>query len=415
MCDAGVGRYRTPGHDVVVRLVWAGYVADGMVESTTAGGGAGCYLDLGVEGCGVICVDVELGGRRSLVRIGAGLLAEAGPLLAQVGGRGRVLVVSDHNVAPRYAQRVTGSLEGAGFSAALHLIPPGDQSKSLAEASAIYDRLAAGNYARDATVLAVGGGVVSDLAGFVAGTWMRGANLVICPTTLEADVDASVGGKTAVNHPAGKNLIGVFHQPGLVIVDPSCLESLADRDMAAGMAESVKHAAISDGEFLDWQLAHRDAILSRTPAVLEQLIERNVRIKAGVVTRDERDQAGIRAALNFGHTIGHALEAWWAYDRRHGECVALGMVAACRMSVRMGLLDTADERRVVETIGAFGLPVSLDAPPPADRILEYITHDKKAAGDRVHFVLLDGIGQAVLRPDVPDSVVVDALTALGGG
>jgi 3-dehydroquinate synthase len=320
--------------------------------------------------------------------------------------------VSDEHVAPLYAEQGMRSLEEVGFVAELHVVAPGDQSKSLAQASALYDRLAAGGFARDSTVLALGGGMVSDLAGLVAATWMRGVRFVICPTTLEADIDASIGGKTAVNHPAGKNLIGAFHQPQIVLIDTSCLVSLPQRDLIAGMAESIKHAAIRDADFLQWHVANREAILAREAPVLEELIARNVGIKADVVAQDEKECRGIREALNFGHTIGHALEVRFGYERRHGECVALGMVAACRLSVSLGLLDEPSERAVRGTLEAFGLPVSLGSAVAVEEIRGYLEHDKKIAGNRQRFVLLDGLGRTAVRDDVPEAAVLDAVAAL---
>ena len=358
-------------------------------------------------------LNIEFALGRTSVRIADGLLSTVGRSLAGAGLGGRVLVVTDEHVKPLYADRTMRSLEEAGLETGLHVVAPGDQSKSLAQASALYDRLATGRFARDSTVLALGGGMVSDLAGFVAATWMRGVRHVICPTTLEADIDASIGGKTAVNHPAGKNLVGAFHQPAMVLIDPSCLGSLTQRDLVAGLGESVKHAAIRDPAFLEWHRAHREAILAREAPALEELIGRNVRIKAEVVRQDERERRGVREALNFGHTIGHALEAWSGFERRHGECVALGMVAACRLSVDLGLLDEPAERMLLETIEAFGLPVSLGSAVPIEEIRSYVQHDKKIAGDRVRFVLLDGLGRTVLRDDVPEAAVLEALAALG--
>ena len=357
---------------------------------------------------------IEFALGRTLVRIADGSLSTIGRSLTKAGHAGRVLVVSDEHVAPLYSQEAIRSLEQAGLEATLHVVAPGDQSKSLAEASALYDRLAAGRFGRDSTLLALGGGMVSDLAGFVAATWMRGLGFVICPTTLEADVDASIGGKTAVNHAAGKNLIGAFHQPQMVLTDLSCLRSLSQRDLIAGLGESIKHAAIRDPTFLEWHRTHREAILAREAPVLEELIGRNVGIKADVVTQDERERRGIREVLNFGHTIGHALEASFSYQRRHGECVALGMVVACRLSVGLGLLDGASERAVRETIEAFGLPLSLGSEVRVDEIRDYLHHDKKVAGDRLRFVLLKGLGRTVVRDDVPESAVLDALAALKG-
>jgi 3-dehydroquinate synthase len=348
----------------------------------------------------------------TLVTVQVNALATLGSTLASRIGPTPVLVISDETVAPLYADPALAALRGSGFRAELAVVPPGDASKSLARAAQLYDRLAQFGVARDGLVLALGGGMVSDLAGFVAATWMRGIAFAICPTTLEAAIDASIGGKTAVNHSAGKNLIGAFHQPTLVHIDPRCLRTLEPRDWVAGMAESIKHAAIADEPFLTWHEQYRDAILAREPELLVELIERNVRIKADVVSRDEREQTDIRAALNFGHTIGHAIEAARGYELRHGECVALGMVAACRIGVSLGLLDAASGERVIRAIESFGLPIRLADAPRTDELLSYMARDKKIAAGRIRFTLLDGLGKTVLRDDVPERVVLDACESL---
>jgi len=351
---------------------------------------------------------------KSTVRIAKGLLSEAGAALAEAWGRRPVLVVSDGHVAPLYASGVVRSLESAGLEATIHVVPPGDETKSLIQASALYDRLAAGGFGRDSVVLALGGGMVSDLAGFVAATWMRGIGFVICPTTLESAIDACLGGKTAVNHPAGKNLIGAFHQPRLVLIDPATLRSLPDRDLAAGLAESIKHAVIREPGLLEWQGAHLQEIRARDGGALEELIARNLRIKADIVSQDERETRGLREILNFGHTIGHAIEAWSRYERRHGECVALGMVAACRLSVLCGLLDESDEQALREAIAAAGLPTDLGGPAPVEELRRYLAMDKKAAGGRTRFVLLNGLGNPVVRDDVAEEAMGKAVAALAG-
>lgn len=355
----------------------------------------------------------QFGGVHTRVSIVPGLLNTMGATLAEDLAGGRLLVVSDENVGPLYAERAIAVLAGAGIRAELHLVKPSDASKSLEQASALYDRLAKGGYTRDCAVLAIGGGMVSDLAGFVAATWMRGIGFFICPTTLESAVDACLGGKTAINHRAGKNLIGAFHQPQRVLIDPHCLASLSDRDLAAGLAESVKHGAIGDADFLAWQGEHTEAILNRDADVLVELIERNLRIKASFVSQDERDAAGPRAMLNFGHTVGHALEAWAQYRLRHGECVALGMAVACRLSVNVGSLQGTDEAVVVDLLKAFNLPVTLQPPPSIESILDFMRRDKKHRADRMRFVLLEGLGQAVLRDDLPDDALQQAYSALG--
>ncbi len=363
----------------------------------------------------MISFSIQFGLRSTSVLIDPGLISMLGPQLKHALPRAaRVLVITDDHVASLYAEAAAASLQRSGWDAELFIVPSGEASKSLSNASAIYDRLAQGRYSRDSAIIAVGGGVVSDLAGFVAATWMRGIGFVICPTTLEAAVDASVGGKTAVNHPAGKNLIGAFHQPQAVMIDPICLATLPDRDIRAGLAESIKHGAIRDPEFLVWHEDNREAILAKDPAIMAQLIEKNVRIKADVVAADEREQSGIRASLNFGHTIGHAIEAWAEFDLRHGECVSLGMVAACQLSVDMGLLGQADAEQIRRILVYFGLPVQLPNPPMIQPLLEFIALDKKAANKKVRFVLLDGIGQTVMRDDVaPEQIILAIQTILG--
>jgi len=360
----------------------------------------------------VVRLEIAFARARTQVCVGAGLLPTAEGVLTEAGPLRRALVVSDQTVAPLHAGPFCEALARVCPQHKLHLIPEGDGAKSLEQAAAIYDLLAAGRFARDDALIALGGGVVSDLTGFVAGTWMRGTRFAVCPTTFEAAVDASIGGKTAVNHPAGKNLVGVFHQPWLVLIDPVCLTTLSERDLAAGLAESIKHGAIADPDLLEWHRANRPQILSRDPATLATLIERNVRIKGDFVTRDERDQGGVRAALNFGHTVGHALEAWFQYQYRHGECVALGMVVAARLSVRLGLLARADADLLTATLEAFGLPTRLDTLPPPERLVAYIARDKKASGGRVPFVLLDGLGRTTLRSDVPEVLLLQTVRTL---
>lgn len=357
--------------------------------------------------------DIQYAHSATRVTVAPGGLGSLGPVLAERVGATRVLVVSDDTVAGLYGDAALASLARAGFEHDLIALPPGDGTKSLASAERIYDRAASLGLARDGVILALGGGVVSDLAGFVAATWMRGVRFAICPTTLEADIDASIGGKTAVNHAAGKNLIGAFHQPVLVQIDPGCLRTLDRRDVVAGLAESIKHAVIADESFLSWHERQREAILAGEPDVMQELIERNVRIKAAVVSRDERERTAVRASLNFGHTIGHAIESARGYELRHGECVALGMVVACRMCAVLGRLDAGDAQRVTRCIEAFGLPTRLKSPPLIDEILSYLGSDKKVAKGKVRFVLLRGLGRTALCDDVPEEVVAEGYRIVG--
>jgi 3-dehydroquinate synthase len=344
-----------------------------------------------------VVVNVDLPGRGYPIHIGAGLLARAGDLLRCCCGARRAAVVTDANVRPLYAARLSESLNRAGFADTLIAVPAGDATKSLQNAAFIYDRLAAERHDRNEPVIALGGGMVGDLAGFVAATWLRGVPLVQCPTTVEADVDASVGGKTAVNHPAGKNLIGCFHQPILVCIDINCLGTLSERDFTAGLAESVKHAVIRDRAFFDWHESHSNQIRSRTSGVIQELVERNCRNKAAVVVADERevDEKGVgRAALNFGHTIGHALEGQWNYVLRHGEAVALGMVAAMELAVTSAGFAEEERRRVEFLLTALDLPIRSPLPIDIPAVLARLGSDKKVRDRTVRFVVPSAIGSA---------------------
>ncbi len=337
--------------------------------------------------------------------------------LAEVEAKcdGRVtVVVTDDRVGDLYGSRLVGSLKGAGFSVEEYRIRPGEASKSLAVAEDIYRFLAAKNVGRDGCILALGGGVVSDLAGFVAATWMRGVDFGVFPTTLEADVDASIGGKTAVNTSAAKNLVGVFHQPRFVAIDPGCLTTLEARDVRAGLAESVKHALISSEELLRFHEANVDAILALDASVARELILRNLRVKGDIIEADTLEQRDKRILLNFGHTIGHAIESGVGYTLRHGECVALGMVAACRLSVTMGLLDHSVVERMTALLVRLGLPTQLEERIDTDTLLATIRNDKKRRDGRLRFVLLEAVGRPVVRDDVGESPVRSAFESLVG-
>lgn len=358
---------------------------------------------------------IELGARHTAVKVKHHLLREVGPQLRSVmpeRSTAQTVMVTDRTVGGLYGRIVAESLSQAGFSTLRYEIEPGETSKSLAVAGDLYEFLAGHFIPRDVVVIALGGGVVSDLAGFVAATWMRGVRLAICPTTMEADVDACLGGKTAVNVPGGKNLVGAFHQPVLVAVDPLCVETLDGRDRVAGLAESIKHAMISSEEFLEWHEANASALLALDRSAVAELISENLRIKAGVVERDPLEQTGLRAHLNFGHTIGHAVEACSGFSLRHGECVSLGMVAAARLSHALGLLDDPTVTRLERALSRFGLPIRLMDAIETDRVIETIRNDKKARGGAQRFVLLEGIGRPVIRDDVGESQVREAFESL---
>ncbi|MCP4591429.1 MAG: 3-dehydroquinate synthase [bacterium] len=351
-------------------------------------------------------------GRSCRVTIGCGALGPAGTRIAQEHRGGQALVVTDSCVADLYAESVLESLRAGGLRSNLAVIPEGEASKSLVQLSMLYDRLAELRLGRDGLLVAVGGGVVSDLTGLAAATWLRGVDFAVFPTTLEATVDASIGGKTGVNHSAGKNLIGAFHQPTNVVVDPDCLGSLPQRDLIAGLAESVKHALIDDEPFLTWHEVERERILAGAGEVMEELIARNIAIKAEVVSRDAREHSGERARLNFGHTVGHAIEASCGYELRHGECVALGMVAAIRISHALGLLTAEDCARACALIEAIGLPVRRDGLAPYATLASFMASDKKVAGTLIRWVLLDGLGGTIIRDDVPEAITRDAVGSL---
>ncbi|MCH8242818.1 MAG: 3-dehydroquinate synthase [Planctomycetes bacterium] len=358
---------------------------------------------------------IECGAQSTEVIVRPNVLDEFGSLLSRMipgPARPQVVVITDKLVGGIYGAAMLSSLKSADFEPLEYRIEPGEASKSLEVLGNAYRFLADHTVARDAVVVALGGGVVSDLAGFVAATWMRGVRFAVCPTTLEANIDACIGGKTGINLPGGKNLIGAFHQPMLVAVDPTCLKTLDDRDVRAGLAESIKHALISSRTFLDWHRTNVKALLALDDALIPELILRNLRIKAKIVEQDTLEQAGVRVLLNFGHTIGHAIEACCEFELRHGECVALGMLAACRLSHSMGLLAKPTLTNVEAILSDFGLPTRLTRRIDAGRVMAAIRHDKKIRGGAQHFVLLEGVGQPVVRDDVPEQQVQEAYESL---
>ena len=356
-------------------------------------------------------LQVQLGRRSYPSLIGSGLLAEWGAVLASRVAPARAALISDSTVAGLYGQRALDSLAGAGFSPTLITVKPGEASKSLEVAANLYDRLAEIRLERRCPIIALGGGVVGDLAGFVAATWLRGVPFVQVPTTLEADIDASVGGKTAVNHPSGKNLVGTFHQPLAVVIDVACLRTLDQRDVRAGLAESVKHGVIRDAAFFTWQQERVREIAELDEQVFAELIRLNCRIKAEVVALDEREQ-GVRAILNFGHTVGHAIESECRFQLRHGECVGLGMLAANHIAVGRGLLDPSSAEQVSDLLERLGLPMRLPQPIAAEPLIQRMQLDKKVVGGKVRFVLAERIGQVLLVDDVSRDEIVRAIATV---
>jgi 3-dehydroquinate synthase len=335
---------------------------------------------------------VELSHLRYPITIGSGLLGDAALLDARVAGRD-LLVVTNTTIAPLYLPKLRAALGDRRIADCV--LPDGEQHKTLAMAARVWDALVEAKLNRDVTVLALGGGVVGDIAGFAAACYQRGVGYVQLPTTLLAQVDSSVGGKTGVNHPAGKNLIGAFHQPLAVVADTGTLATLPDRELRAGLAEVIKYGCVSDTLLFDWLELNVEALLRREPAALAHAIARSCAIKADVVARDERETS-LRAILNFGHTFGHAIEAATRYERYlHGEAVGLGMLIAADLSQRLGLIDHTARERVRELLRRAGLPVETPRIGAA-RAFELMQMDKKVLAGSVRLVLLDRLGHAVV-------------------
>lgn len=356
-------------------------------------------------------ITVPLRDRSYPILIGEGLLDSLGERLREIGLRGSVALVQDANVAVAFGRRALASLERAGFTVAPIRVPPGERSKSLAQLGVLYHHFAGAGLDRDSTVVALGGGVVTDLAGFAAATFLRGIALVQVPTTLLAQVDASVGGKTGIDLPGAKNLVGAFHQPRLVLIDLETLATLPDADYRAGFAEVIKYGVIADREFFAYLESNREALLRHESEELARVVERSCAIKAAVVGEDERE-SGRRAILNYGHTVGHAVEAAAGYGRYlHGEAVAIGMVAAGWLAQQLGWLAADEARRIEALVAGFGLPLRLREPLPEEAVLRAMRSDKKARGGFLRFVLARRIGDVELTP-VPDHLAWDAVRAI---
>ena len=335
---------------------------------------------------------VDLGSSRYPITIGPGLLGDAGLLGAQIAGRD-LLVVTNTTVAPLYLAKLRAALGDRRIADCV--LPDGEQHKTLATAARVFDALVDAKLNRDVTVLALGGGVVGDIAGFAAACYQRGVGYVQLPSTLLAQVDSSVGGKTGVNHPGGKNLIGAFYQPLAVVADTETLETLPERELRAGLAEVIKYGCVSDPLLFDWLELNMDALIGREPAALSHAIGQSCAIKADVVARDEREN-NLRAILNFGHTFGHAIEAATHYERYlHGEAVGLGMLIAADLSQRLGLIDRGAGERVRQLLLRAGLPVETPRIGAA-RAFELMQMDKKVLAGTVRLVLLDRLGHALV-------------------
>jgi 3-dehydroquinate synthase len=354
-------------------------------------------------------LNVALGDRAYPIHIGPGLLTRPELIVSALKTR-RVIIVTNDRVGPLYLGTLRAALERADVSVSAVELPDGEIHKDWSTLNLIFDALLAGRCERSTTLIALGGGVVGDMGGFAAATYQRGMPFIQVPTTLLAQVDSSVGGKTAINHPLGKNMIGAFYQPKLVLADTATLDTLPARELAAGIAEVIKYGLIRDPEFFAWLEAHLDRLLARDPEALAHAIERSCRNKAEVVAADETEQ-GERALLNLGHTFGHAIETGMGYGEwLHGEAVAAGTMMAAELSCRLGWLSMVDVARIGVLFERAGLPV-WGPDLGVDRYLELMSHDKKVEAGRLRLVLLKSIGEAVLHGDAPADDIAAAIVA----
>lgn len=351
------------------------------------------------------------------VLVGSGLFGNLASILSRFCPAHRYAVVTDDRVAELYAVRLSRMLHGAGYRADVFAFTSGEEQKTRETWALVSDAMMEAGCGRDTALIAFGGGVPGDLGGFVAATYMRGLPFVQVPTSLLAMIDASVGGKTGVDTPAGKNLMGAFHQPSCVIVDPDLLQTLPDAHLRAGLAEAVKHGAIADAEYLEWIEHEADALLAGDPQALSRLIVRSVEIKAEIVAQDEKE-SGPRTLLNFGHTIAHAIEALSGYALLHGEAVAVGMVEEARIGERSGVTATGTAARLRHVLTRLGLPTSLPIGFSAEDVIGWTRSDKKARNGRVEYALIQDVGVPVSREGrwghpVPDETVAEVLAGAG--
>lgn len=357
-------------------------------------------------------ISVSLGPRSYRILVEPGVLGRVGDELAGLGVGAKVALFSDRGILARHGAPVRESLDKAGFQVTVVELPEGESAKTVEVAVRGWDALLTAGLDRGSTVVSLGGGAVGDLAGFVAATYMRGVNFVQLPTTLLAQVDASSGGKTAIDHPEAKNLIGVFHQPRLVLVDTTVLATLPDREYRSGLAEVIKHGIVLDATYFADLEASCGPLLAREIDTLTRVVAGSCRLKAHVVERDEQE-AELRAVLNYGHTIGHAVEAATGFARwTHGEAVALGIAAEARLAERLGLASATTTGRQVELLRSVGLPVRGSGAAPG-RVLEALGRDKKSRNGRVPFVLAPEIGRFTVVFDVPREAVLETLQELG--
>ncbi|PCJ32399.1 MAG: 3-dehydroquinate synthase [Gammaproteobacteria bacterium] len=352
-------------------------------------------------------LDVPLADRSYPIYIGKDLLSQADLLTQHIQGK-EVLIVTNSTVAPLYLQQVEDSLKDHRCAAVI--LPDGEEFKTLEILNQIFDKLLTERFSRKATLIALGGGVIGDMTGFAAASYQRGVDFIQIPTTLLSQVDSSVGGKTAVNHPLGKNMIGAFYQPKCVIADTLTLNTLEDRQLSSGLAEVIKYGLINDLDFFEWLEQNSGALLQRDQAVLAEAIERSCQDKVDLVAQDEHEQ-GVRALLNLGHTFGHAIETGMGYGNfLHGEGVSVGMLMAADLSQRMGWLELTDVDRIRNALIALGLPVTVPKGMTAERFMSLMSVDKKVQEGKIRFVLLKKIGKAVISDDYSADKLAETLS-----
>ncbi|MCY1492324.1 3-dehydroquinate synthase [compost metagenome] len=353
-------------------------------------------------------LNVDLGDRSYPIYIGEGLLDDPRFFAPHIHGR-QVAIVTNETVAPLYLERLQKTL--AGYAVTSVVLPDGEAFKNWETLQLIFDELLKARHDRKTTLIALGGGVIGDMTGFAAACYQRGVDFIQVPTTLLSQVDSSVGGKTGINHPLGKNMVGAFYQPQAVVIDTASLRTLPARELSAGLAEVIKYGFICDEPFLTWLEAHVEDLLALEPAALTEAIERSCAAKARVVGADERE-SGVRATLNLGHTFGHAIETHMGYGAwLHGEAVGTGTVMALEMSHRLGWLTAAERDRGVRLLRRAGLPIVPPQEMTAEHFLEHMAVDKKVLDGRLRLVLLQGLGAAVVTADFPREVLQETLRA----
>lgn len=353
-------------------------------------------------------LQVDLGERSYPIHIGTDLLSKAELFVPHIAGK-QVAIVTNETVAPLYLERLTQTL--AGYKVQPIVLPDGESFKNWETLQLIFDGLLTARHDRRTTIIALGGGVIGDMAGFAAACYQRGVDFIQVPTTLLSQVDSSVGGKTGINHPLGKNMVGAFYQPKAVLIDTATLRTLPPRELSAGLAEVIKYGLICDAPFLDWLETHMEALLALEPMALTEAIERSCAAKAHVVGADERE-SGIRATLNLGHTFGHAIETHMGYGVwLHGEAVAAGTVMALEMSRRLGWIDAAARDRSMRLLRAAGLPIVPPQEMTPAHFLEHMAVDKKVIDGQLRLVLLSRLGEAVVTADYPGNILDETLSA----